>query len=209
MSRIETIDTSSARQPETPGHGISFGEAVASGHGSRPELRRSRRPDCRDAPDHRRGETLDRRHALPARAELLHAPAGTGGTAARHLYRLASAQDEGALLPHPVRAAGRAGDHGAELDLCDSAMSAPFRPCSSAEGRRAGDRARSRHPHWPTPLKNNVLIGLAAIAFIALTVFRAPFPCGFGAGLIGYIGGRAGWKAFLAGGSAMRSRARK
>ncbi|AOT25339.1 chromate transport protein [Ochrobactrum phage POA1180] len=28
MSRIETIDTSSARQPETPGHGISFGEAV-------------------------------------------------------------------------------------------------------------------------------------------------------------------------------------
>lgn len=51
-------------------------------------------------------------------------------------------------------------------------------------------------------LQNNVLIGLAAIAFIALTVFQAPFPLVvFGAGLIGYIGGRAGWKAFLAGGN--------
>ncbi|AWC20877.1 putative chromate transport protein [Aminobacter sp. MSH1] len=51
-------------------------------------------------------------------------------------------------------------------------------------------------------LKNNVLIGLAAAAFVALTVFRAPFPLVvFGAGLIGYVGGRIGWKAFLAAGN--------
>ncbi len=50
-------------------------------------------------------------------------------------------------------------------------------------------------------LKNNVLIGLAAAAFIALSIFQAPFPLVvFGAGLIGYVGGRAGWSAFLASG---------
>src|SRR5262245_13088868 len=47
-------------------------------------------------------------------------------------------------------------------------------------------------------LKNNVMIGLAAAAFIALAFFHAPFPLVvFAAGLIGYIGGRAGWTAFL------------
>ncbi|MBN9051023.1 MAG: chromate efflux transporter [Rhizobiales bacterium] len=48
-------------------------------------------------------------------------------------------------------------------------------------------------------LKNNALIGMAAAAFVALFVFQAPFPLVvFTAGLIGYIGGRAGWTAFLA-----------
>lgn len=47
-------------------------------------------------------------------------------------------------------------------------------------------------------LKNNVLIGMAAAAFVALFVFQAPFPLVvFTAGLVGYIGGRAGWIAFL------------
>ncbi|MBN9435791.1 chromate efflux transporter [Bosea sp. (in: a-proteobacteria)] len=50
-------------------------------------------------------------------------------------------------------------------------------------------------------LKNGVMIGLAAAAFLALALFQAPFPLVvFTAGLIGYIGGRAGWSAFLAGG---------
>ena len=50
-------------------------------------------------------------------------------------------------------------------------------------------------------LKNGVMIGLAAAAFLALALFQAPFPLVvFAAGLIGYVGGRAGWSAFLAGG---------
>ncbi|HQS45621.1 MAG: chromate transporter [Rhizobiales bacterium 24-66-13] len=50
-------------------------------------------------------------------------------------------------------------------------------------------------------LKNNVMIGLAAAAFLSLSLFQAPFPLVvFVAGLIGYVGGRAGWSAFLAGG---------
>ncbi|THK35361.1 chromate transporter [Ensifer sp. MPMI2T] len=48
-------------------------------------------------------------------------------------------------------------------------------------------------------LKNNVMLALAAGAFIALFLFRAPFPMVvLAAGVIGYIGGRAGWAAFLA-----------
>lgn len=50
-------------------------------------------------------------------------------------------------------------------------------------------------------LRNNVMIGLAAAAFIGLAFFRAPFPVVvLAAGLVGYVGGRAGWAAFLAGG---------
>lgn len=50
-------------------------------------------------------------------------------------------------------------------------------------------------------LKNGVMIGLAAAAFLALALFQAPFPLVILiAGLIGYVGGRAGWSAFLAGG---------
>mgnify|MGYP001094293289 CR=1 FL=1 len=49
-------------------------------------------------------------------------------------------------------------------------------------------------------LKNNVMIGLAAAAFIALFLFHAPFPLVvLAAGVVGYVGGRAGWAAFLAG----------
>ncbi|MEK1928283.1 MAG: chromate transporter, partial [Pararhizobium sp.] len=43
-------------------------------------------------------------------------------------------------------------------------------------------------------LKNNVMVGLAAAAFIALFFFQVPFPLViFVAGLIGFVGGRAGW----------------
>src|SRR4029079_2700781 len=50
-------------------------------------------------------------------------------------------------------------------------------------------------------LKNNIMIGLAAAAFIAIFFFEVPFPIIiFAAGLIGYIGGRQGYPAFQVGG---------
>ncbi|MBY3580449.1 chromate efflux transporter [Rhizobium bangladeshense] len=49
-------------------------------------------------------------------------------------------------------------------------------------------------------LRNNVMIGLAVAAFLALFLFHAPFPLVvLVAGVVGYIGGQAGWKAFQAG----------
>ena len=50
-------------------------------------------------------------------------------------------------------------------------------------------------------LKNPVMIGMAAAAFVALYAFDVPFPVIIlAAGLIGYAGGRAGIAAFAAGG---------
>ncbi len=50
-------------------------------------------------------------------------------------------------------------------------------------------------------LKNNVMVAIAAAAFIAIFFYDTPFPIIiFAAGLIGFIGGRAGVPAFLAGG---------
>jgi chromate transporter len=50
-------------------------------------------------------------------------------------------------------------------------------------------------------LKNRVMIALAAIAFIGIFFFDVPFPViVFGAGLIGFVGGRAGLKQFEVGG---------
>ncbi|MDP1839532.1 MAG: chromate efflux transporter [Reyranella sp.] len=50
-------------------------------------------------------------------------------------------------------------------------------------------------------LKNNTMRGLAAAAFLALFLYDVPFPIVIlVAGLIGYLGGRAGMPAFLAGG---------
>ncbi|MBX9842059.1 MAG: chromate efflux transporter [Xanthobacteraceae bacterium] len=49
-------------------------------------------------------------------------------------------------------------------------------------------------------LKNRVMVGLAAAAFVALFFFQAPFPLVIlAAGLIGFVGGRAGWASFLSG----------
>ena len=51
-------------------------------------------------------------------------------------------------------------------------------------------------------LKNQILIGLAAAAFIGIFFFNVPFPIIiFGAALIGYIGGIMGVAAFQGGGS--------
>jgi len=50
-------------------------------------------------------------------------------------------------------------------------------------------------------LKNNTMRALAAISFVALFFYDVPFPIIIlGAGLIGYVGGRVGLPAFLAGG---------
>src|SRR5262245_519568 len=59
------------------------------------------------------------RSAVPARAQFLHAAAGPGSTAARHLSRLAAAWR--ARRPgcrHPVRAAGLLRHPGLERGLC-------------------------------------------------------------------------------------------
>src|SRR3954452_4065398 len=50
-------------------------------------------------------------------------------------------------------------------------------------------------------LKNRVMVALAALAFVAIFFFAVPFPIiVFGAGLIGYFGGRAGRREFQVGG---------
>jgi chromate transporter len=50
-------------------------------------------------------------------------------------------------------------------------------------------------------LKNPVMIGLAAVAFVAIYAFDAPFPLIIlGAAAIGFMGGLAGLRAFAAGG---------
>jgi chromate transporter len=50
-------------------------------------------------------------------------------------------------------------------------------------------------------LRNNVMVALAAISFVAIFFYDVPFPViVFGAGIIGYIGGRVGLQPFLAGG---------
>jgi chromate transporter len=50
-------------------------------------------------------------------------------------------------------------------------------------------------------LKNRVMVGLAAAAFVAIFVFGAPFPLiVLAAGVIGFVGGRSGWAAFQGGG---------
>jgi chromate transporter len=50
-------------------------------------------------------------------------------------------------------------------------------------------------------LKNNVMVALAAASFIALFFYDIPFPVVvFGAGIIGYVGGRSGLQSFLVGG---------
>jgi chromate transporter len=50
-------------------------------------------------------------------------------------------------------------------------------------------------------LKNPVMVSLAAAAFLALALFQVPFPLVvLTAGVVGFIGGRLGLPAFLAGG---------
>jgi chromate transporter len=46
-------------------------------------------------------------------------------------------------------------------------------------------------------LRNRVMVGIAAAAFVAIFFFKVPFPLiVLGAGILGYLGARAGWPAF-------------
>jgi chromate transporter len=54
-------------------------------------------------------------------------------------------------------------------------------------------------------LRNRVMVALAAAAFVAIFVFDVPFPLIIlGAGLVGFVGARAGLAAFLGGGGHQR-----
>src|SRR5215207_6252107 len=58
-------------------------------------------------------------------------------------------------------------------------------------------------------LKNNVMLGLAAAAFIGIFFLNVPFPAiVLGAGLIGFLGGRAGLPHFEVGGGHGPSKAK-
>jgi len=58
-------------------------------------------------------------------------------------------------------------------------------------------------------LQNRILIGIAAAAFVAIFFLGAPFPLiVFAAGLIGFLGGRAGLPQFQPGGSGASAEAR-
>jgi chromate transporter len=49
-------------------------------------------------------------------------------------------------------------------------------------------------------LRNRAMVALAAAAFLAIFAFQVPFPLiVLGAGVIGFVGGRAGWAAFQGG----------
>lgn len=205
MSRIETIDTPSARQRETPDHGISFGEAVrvwarvaalsfGGPAGQIAVMHRIIVEEKRWIGDTRFLHALNYCTLLPGPEAqqlaiyigwLLHKT--KGGLVAGILFVLPGALAIMALS-WIYAIFGNVGAVQALFFGLKAAVLAIVLEAVIRIGRRS--------------LKNNVLIGLAAIAFIALTVFQAPFPLVvFGAGLIGYVGGRAGWKAFLAGGS--------
>ena len=98
-------------------HSISRG-ILDLGTRCRAQLRWASWPDRGDASHSGRRKALDRRNAIPARAELLHAAAGTGGARARHLHRLAVASGAGRhRRRNTVRASGPFCSHGAEPSL--------------------------------------------------------------------------------------------
>src|SRR5436190_2555402 len=86
----QVCDIESAPRARQPRRGISL-LAEARPH----QLRRTDGADRDHAPGSRRAETLDLREEISSRAQLLHAPAGTGSPAARYLYRLDDAPDLG------------------------------------------------------------------------------------------------------------------
>ena len=128
---------------------------------------------------------------------------GPGGAAARHLHRLAAAPDQGRPgRRHPVRAAGLPrimvlsliyaafGEVGIVQALFFGLKAAVLAIVLEAV-MRIGKRA----------LKNNVMVAIAAAAFVAIFVFGVPFPLIIlGAGADRLSGRRAGLPAFRAGG---------
>jgi chromate transporter len=59
-------------------------------------------------------------------------------------------------------------------------------------------------------LRNRVMVALAAASFIAIFFYGVPFPViVFGAGLLGFVGGRLGWQPFLSAGGHGKAGARQ
>ena len=86
LRRLYGRDSSSRHGPARtePSHGVTFGEAFwVWARVAALSLRRPGGPDRGHAPHPGRGEALDRREPVPARAELLHAAARPRGAAAR------------------------------------------------------------------------------------------------------------------------------
>ena len=147
---------------------------------------------------------MDRRAPLPAGAELLHPAARPRGAAARDLYRLADAQDQGrAVRRHAVRAARPDRHHGAELDL-RAARQGHDRagPVLRPEGRRAGDRgrggaagrqARAQEQRHARRWRRRPSSRSSSTTCRSRIVILAPASSAT-------VGGRAGWQPFLAGG---------
>lgn len=204
MSQIETVDKSIIQNSDTPAHGISFGEALrvwarvaalsfGGPAGQIAVMHRIVVEEKRWIGDTRFLHALNYCTLLPGPEAqqlaiyigwLLHKT--KGGLVAGTLFVLPGAIAIMALS-WIYAIFGNVGAIQALFFGLKAAVLAIVLEAVIRIGRRS--------------LKNNVLIGLAAAAFIALSIFQAPFPLVvFGAGLIGYIGGRAGWKAFFAGG---------
>ncbi len=148
---------------------------------------------------------MDRREALPAGAQLLHPAARPGGAAARDLYRLADASAPRAGWSRARCSCCRAARHHGAVSWIyvlfgkvTVVRGAVLRP----EGRRAGDRGRSRAARRQAgPQEQHHAWRWRRPRFIALFFYDVPFPIIiFGRRPDRLLGGRAGLPAFLAGG---------
>lgn len=205
MSKTETIDTKTMQRPDVPAHGISFGEAVrvwarvaalsfGGPAGQIAVMHRIIVEEKRWIGETRFLHALNYCTLLPGPEAqqlaiyigwLLHKT--KGGLVAGILFVLPGAVAIMALS-WIYAIFGNVGAIQALFFGLKAAVLAIVLEAVLRIGRRS--------------LKNNVMIGLAAAAFVALSFFRAPFPLVvFTAGLIGFLGGKAGWRAFLAGNS--------
>lgn len=205
MSKTETIDTTTLQRPDVPAHGISFSEAVrvwarvaalsfGGPAGQIAVMHRIIVEEKRWIGETRFLHALNYCTLLPGPEAqqlaiyigwLLHKT--KGGLVAGILFVLPGAVAIMALS-WIYAIFGNVGAIQALFFGLKAAVLAIVLEAVLRIGRRS--------------LKNNVMIGLAAAAFVALSFFRAPFPLVvFTAGLVGFLGGKAGWRAFLAGNS--------
>ncbi|WP_051321127.1 chromate efflux transporter [Rhizobium mesoamericanum] len=203
MSKIDSLDTAPIRRPDMPAHGISFGEAVrvwarvaalsfGGPAGQIAVMHRIIVEEKRWIGETRFLHALNYCTLLPGPEAqqlaiyigwLLHKT--KGGLVAGILFVLAGVVAIMALS-WIYAIFGNVGAVQALFFGLKAAVLAIVLEAVLRIGRRA--------------LKNNIMIGLAAAAFIALFLFHAPFPLVvLAAGIIGYVGGRAGWAAFRAG----------
>ncbi|AYG61671.1 chromate efflux transporter [Rhizobium jaguaris] len=204
MNKIESLDASPLQRADPPSHGISFGEAVrvwarvaalsfGGPAGQIAVMHRIIVEEKRWIGENRFLQALNYCHLLPGPEAqqlaiyigwLLHKT--RGGLVAGTLFVLPGVVAIMALswIYAIFGSVGwvQALFFGLKAAVLVIVVEAVFRI-----GRRA--------------LRNNVLRGLAAAAFIALAFFHVPFPLVvLAAAIIGYIGSRAGWAAFAPGG---------